>query len=200
MQDVNERPYHHGDLRRTVIDTAMGMLAEGSDWQFTLREVARRAGVSHAAPYKHFPEKSALLQELAMIGFERLKDAFEHAMQASVASPRDQFVNMSHAYVQFGTDHPQLYKLMFSIEGKTSNLALNNCALGAFRLLIEVLMRGQSVGVFRKQTIHGQAAATWGMCHGLTMLAIEQMLEPEKVGHNAVESALASLLEGIATA
>src|SRR5215813_13027360 len=72
MQDKNERPYHHGDLKRVVIETAQDMLRKEKGWQFTLREVARRAGVSHAAPYKHFPDKGALLTELVIQGFEQL--------------------------------------------------------------------------------------------------------------------------------
>ena len=72
MQEKSPRPYHHGDLKRVVIETAQDMLRENKGWQFTLREVARRAGVSHAAPYKHFPDKSALLAELATLGFDEL--------------------------------------------------------------------------------------------------------------------------------
>ena len=72
MQEDPARPYHHGDLKRVVIETAQAMLREDKGWQFTLREVARRAGVSHAAPYKHFPDKSALLAELAALGFHQL--------------------------------------------------------------------------------------------------------------------------------
>ena len=72
MQEDTARPYHHGDLKRVVIETAQAMLREDKGWQFTLREVARRAGVSHAAPYKHFPDKSALLAELATLGFNSL--------------------------------------------------------------------------------------------------------------------------------
>ena len=75
MPDTTDRPYHHGDLRRALIETAMGMLHEDKGWQFTLREVARRAGVSHAAPYKHFPDKAALLAEMALLGFDRLRQA-----------------------------------------------------------------------------------------------------------------------------
>ena len=75
MHEKSERPYHHGDLKRVVIETAQAMLREDKGWQFTLREVARRAGVSHAAPYKHFPDKSALLAELAMLGFNRASRA-----------------------------------------------------------------------------------------------------------------------------
>ena len=79
MQDKTARPYHHGDLRRSSSRRRMAMLREDTGWQFTLREVARRAGVSHAAPYKHFPDKAALLAEMAMIGFDRLRAALEAA-------------------------------------------------------------------------------------------------------------------------
>ena len=87
MQDTTNRPYHHGDLRRTVIETAMAMLHEDKGWQFTLREVARRAGVSHAAPYKHFPDKAALLSEMALIGFDRLREALTAARPATAKIP-----------------------------------------------------------------------------------------------------------------
>lgn len=65
--------YHHGDLRRALIDTALAMVTEEGAWNFTLREVARRAGVSHTAPYNHFEDKAALLAEVAALGFEALR-------------------------------------------------------------------------------------------------------------------------------
>src|ERR1700678_861762 len=73
-------PYHHGDLRRALIDTAMELVTEEQDWTFSLREVARRAGVSHHAPYNHFPEKQDLLGAVAVVGFERLRDGMKRAM------------------------------------------------------------------------------------------------------------------------
>src|SRR5215510_7417064 len=103
MQDTIDRPYHHGDLRRAVIETAMGMLNEDKGWQFTLREVARRAGVSHAAPYKHFPDKAALLSEMALLGFDRLHEALTKARQRRSKSLREEFFAVGRAYVRFGT-------------------------------------------------------------------------------------------------
>lgn len=72
--DAGQKAYHHGDLRRAIIETALDTLQEQQGWQFTLREIARRANVSHSAPYRHFPDKAALLHELALIGFDRLRD------------------------------------------------------------------------------------------------------------------------------
>jgi len=196
MQDTINRPYHHGDLRRAVIETAMGMLHEDKGWQFTLREVARRAGVSHAAPYKHFPDKAALLAEMALIGFDRLREALETAGPAP--SLRDEFFAVAHIYVAFGMSNPALYRLMFSAEaGKTSEVHLNTRALAAFGALTELLERGQAAGLLRRRDVRGQAAACWGLMHGITLLSIDGLILPEKVGPNPLDAALATLLEGL---
>jgi AcrR family transcriptional regulator len=177
MQDASSRRYHHGDLRSAVIDTALNMLREEKGWQFTLREVARRAGVSHAAPYKHFPDKAALLVELAMI---------------------DEFTSLARAYVTFGTDNPALYRLMFSAEeGKTVGMHLSERALAVFNVALEILLRGQAAGGIRKRPVEGQAAACWGLVHGLTLLAIDGLLIPEKVGPSPLDAALNTLVEGL---
>src|ERR671933_271680 len=84
-------PYHHGDLRRALIDTALAMVTEEGAWNFTLREVARRAGVSHAAPYNHFEDKLALLAEVAALGFQSLRQTLEAAAHGERRSARQAF-------------------------------------------------------------------------------------------------------------
>ena len=198
MQETTDRAYHHGDLRRAIIETAMGMLHEDKGWQFTLREVARRAGVSHAAPYKHFPEKAALLSEMALIGFDRIRKAVETAKPQGAGSMRDEFFAIARAYVRFGTEAPGLYRLMFSADvGKAGDVHLNHRALAAFGVIAEWLERGQAGGVLRKRDLRGQAAACWAQLHGITLLTIDGLLLPEKVGVNALDNALATLLEGL---
>lgn len=200
MPDAPERPYHHGALRRTVIETAMSMLNEESGWQFTLREVARRAGVSHTAPYKHFPDKAALLAEMALIGFDRLREALMAAIQPSAASLRAKFIAVAQAYVRFGTANPALYRLMFSEDaGKAGSVHLSQRALAAFGVLLDLLERGQAEGVLRPRDVRGQAAACWAQVHGLTLLTIDGLLLPEKVGPRALDAALSTLLEGLET-
>src|SRR5271170_962301 len=150
MTDTADRTYHHGDLRRAVIDTAMAMLNEENGSQFTLREVARRAGVSHAAPYKHFPDKAALLTEMALLGFDRLRQAVTATKPQRTKSLRDELFAMARAYVRFGTSNPALYRLMFSMDaGKPADVHLNERALAAFGSLIELLRRGQTQGALR---------------------------------------------------
>lgn len=77
--------YHHGDLRRTLIAAALELAAEGKDWNFSLREVARRAGVSHNAPYNHFAHKRDLMSAAAVVGHEMLRAE----LKAAVAKARD---------------------------------------------------------------------------------------------------------------
>lgn len=198
MSDTKNRPYHHGDLRRAVIETAMGMLDEDKGWQFTLREVARRAGVSHAAPYKHFPDKAALLSEMALIGFDKLRQLLMRARSRGRESIRDEFFAMARAYVRFGTSNPALYRLMFSADaGKPADVHMDERALAAFRLVIELLERGQSEGVLRKHDLRGQATACWAQLHGITLLTIDGLLLPEKVGPNVLENAVVTLFEGL---
>jgi AcrR family transcriptional regulator len=198
MQDAPNRPYHHGDLRRAVIETALDILREEKGWQFTLREVARRAGVSHAAPYKHFPDKAALLAEIAMIGFDRLRACLAAAKPKAAKTLRDEITPIARAYVAFGTDNPALYRLMFSAEeGKAVGMHLNERALAVFDVVLEILRRGQAAGSIRKRPIEDQAAAAWGLVHGMTMLAIDGLLVPGKVGSAPLDAALSTLVEGL---
>jgi AcrR family transcriptional regulator len=198
MEIRTERPYHHGDLRSAILDTAMRMMSEDGGWQFTLREVARRAGVSHAAPYKHFPDKAALLAEIALIGFDRLGKALRAARLTSDGDLAAEFAAISEAYLAFGRDNPALYRLMFggNITGAIE-LHRDPRALEAFGAVIGLLERGQASGLFRARPVRGQAAACWAQMHGLTMLKLDGLLLPEKVGEDAIEAALETLREGL---
>lgn len=199
MSETEDRPYHHGDLRRTLIETALAMLSAEQDWTFTLREIARRAEVSHAAPYKHFSDKAALLRELARIGFERLAEA----MSVGRAADREmditaRFLATARAYIRFGLDQPGLYRLMFSADAdKSVDPALDKAALAAFGQLLDILAEGQAVGRFRALPVGALAAASWAQVHGLTLLTLDGQLTLAKVGVEPVEAALGILLAGL---
>lgn len=198
MKIESNRPYHHGDLRRTVIDTAMDMLQQDKGWQFTLREVARRAGVSHTAPYRHFPDKAALLGELALIGFDRLKAALLATRPESATDTREALRRLAGAYLVFGEANPELYRLMFAAEADTSvGVHLDDRSLSTFTLVLEVLERGQREGAVRDRPARGLAAASWAQLHGLTLLSIDGLLALEKLGERPAEAALETLLDGL---
>lgn len=199
MQDTADKPYHHGDLRRALVETAAEMLREEQGSTFTLREVARRAGVSHGAPYKHFADKNALLSELAMQGFDQLRDALQAAVPArSRRLMKNDFLAAARAYIAFGMDNPSLYRLMFgTAAGNAHDLQLGERAMAALGVLLDLIERGQQTGAVRRRPVANQAAACWALVHGLTLLGIDGLLLPEKVGTSPIEGALAALLEGL---
>src|SRR6478752_135745 len=106
----HERPYHHGDLRRAIVQAALEILRETQSLEFSLRELARRAGVSHNAPYKHFADKRELLAAVSAAGFERLVKRMTSGIGGS---PREQLFAMLRAYIDHGVENPALYSLMF---------------------------------------------------------------------------------------
>ncbi|GCD75088.1 TetR family transcriptional regulator [Acetobacter pasteurianus NBRC 3299] len=198
MSEMKDRPYHHGDLRHALINTALAMLAADQNWTFTLREVARRTGVSHAAPYKHFRDKEMLLRELAQIGFFRLGETMMAAISSNQSSSRMQFVAAAQACIEFALCNPGLYRLMFSSDAdKTIDPELQSTAMNTFGILLKLLEEGQHNGSFRPVAINAQAAASWAQVHGLAMLAISGQLLEEKVGSDPVEAALDVLLDGM---
>jgi AcrR family transcriptional regulator len=197
METQISQPYHHGDLRRVLVDSALDMLQEFKSWQFTLREVARRAGVSHAAPYRHFPDKAALLSELAKVGFEKLRVQLSAALLDDL-SVENQLTAAAKAYIDFGNANPALYHLMFSSEaGDTEEVHLNERAMATLNVLVTLLERGQKEGVFKRRPVQGHAATCWALVHGLTTLSMNGLLLSEKVGDKPIDSALRTLLEGL---
>src|ERR1700749_1513131 len=109
---ATERPYHHGDLRRAVVKAALEILQETQSFEFSLRELARRAGVSHNAPYKHFADKRELLAAVSAAGFETLTKRMG-IETAKGGTPRAQLMAVLRAYIQYGVNNPALYRLMF---------------------------------------------------------------------------------------
>jgi AcrR family transcriptional regulator len=106
------RPYHHGDLRRALIDAAGRLLEAEGPTALSLRAVAREAGVSPAAPYHHFKDKGELLDAVAQEGWEKLDQALG-AAKAAAPSLRDAMTALGVAYVCFARDNPALYRVMY---------------------------------------------------------------------------------------
>jgi AcrR family transcriptional regulator len=195
-------PYHHGDLRRALIDTALAMVTEEGSWKFTLREVARRAGVSHAAPYNHFADKSALLAEVAALGFQALRRELEESARRPRSS-RQTLIAIAVAYVRFGVEHPGHYRLMFGPELAEEDRypVLQQASDATFSTLTTALERGQAAGEVRPGSVRDEAVAAWSLVHGLTTLLIDRRLSSLGVSASEAErqarSAGAALFEGL---
>lgn len=162
--------YHHGDLKAALRDAAERILIERGEAEVGLREVARSVGVSHAAPYRHYESREALLADIAAGGFERLG-----ARMAAVgeASPRDRIAAIAGAYVGFALEEPAIFRLMFGPElSKPSHPELKAKADAAFAAAREAVT---ALGVEPPATM--EAVACWALVHGLATLILDDRIE-----------------------
>ena len=205
--DVQERPYHHGDLRRAIVRAALEILSETQSVEFSLRELARRAGVSHNAPYKHFAEKRELLAAVSTAGFELLTRRMSNEMAAHTHA-RAQLFAMLRAYIQHGVENPALYKLMFGDYLSSPNdgrpaieraAAENTKALLAGVIVKGGLGRAIPNTARNERKIAGAFLACWSLLHGLTMLLADGLVGPRKISDELADSLVRGMLDGLAT-
>jgi AcrR family transcriptional regulator len=161
-----ERGYHHGDLRNGLLEAARAILEEQDLSALTLRAVARRAGVSHAAPYRHFPNHEALLVELGLEGFAELRQFINEA--GKVGGPEsDRIANIGAAYMRFVAKRPAVARLMFGPQlphrEKFPALGIAAEAIGAE---IGAALSDPTLGL-----------AVWAAVHGLAMLVLENVID-----------------------
>ena len=154
-------------------------LAEEGVEGLNLRKVARRVGVSHAAPYRHFADKEALLAAIAEDGFRRMGEQLIANVASTEGSWTEKLQGIGRTYLCFAHENRDAYRLMFShiIAHRDRHEALHTAAKASFDLLAQVIHAGQTAGEF----IAGDTAlftiSVWSMVHGLASLLIEEQLE-----------------------
>lgn len=201
MSTTRSKPYHHGDLRRALIEAALELLEEEGVQALDLRKVARKAGVSHAAPYRHFEDKRALVAAVAEEGFLRLVEAMRKAIVG--VSPQSQLLAISQVYVRFALNQPALMREMFSglTIDHTAYPTLHAAAKLAHAVVIEAVESSQAAGTVVKGDAMNVAVVLWSLFHGLAMLVIEDQLpmvsDDPKMVEQLVEHCFGSLYEGI---
>lgn len=158
-------PYHHGDLRRALLDTALEAVGEQGPAALSLRDVARRAGVSHAAPTHHFRDKTALLTALAAEGWSLLADALRNA------AVDGDFAGLGVAYVVFATSHPAHFAVMRAPGLVRADDPELEAAMGRAREELESGVRRFEAGSSRDAAT--TALAAWSLVHGLSALVLE---------------------------
>lgn len=195
--------YHHRDLRRALLDEAVAVLMETGTDDFTLRSLARRLGVSHAAPYAHFADKSALLEEIAAVGFVQLREAMLEASAPVVDSPRERMIAIGLGYIRFGLEHPAHYRLMFTaaeVCGPNKPEIVERTGSACFQVLIDSLDALRPDAAERFGPNRPDAVAAWSLVHGLALLTIDQRQKYEMqtdAGLAISEAALRLLLSGL---
>lgn len=172
-------PYHHGALRDALIQATEAVLAERGADGFSLREVARRAGVSPAAPAHHFGDAAGLLTAVATLGFEALAAALEAGDARGGDDARAALREQGLAYVQFARGHPGRFKLMFRPGQLHADARFEQHATAAFEVLARGVRRASGVvdaAHMREPDWHA-VAALWSLVHGYAHLAIAGKLD-----------------------
>jgi AcrR family transcriptional regulator len=167
--------YHHGDLRRALLASALDILEEGSEP--SLRAVARRAGVSHMAPYHHFPDRRALVAAVAEEGLLALRDALLAAVETAPGNPGRQLLETGVAYVRFAVGSPARYRLMFSAElvERADLPEVQAAADAAYGVLLEAVRR--EIGEAAPESVVAlRALGAWSTVHGLSMLILDRQV------------------------
>jgi AcrR family transcriptional regulator len=165
------RPYHHGNLRASLIEAAEAVLVKRGAQGLTLRDVARAAGVSHGAPYHHFASLKELLAAVAEHGFVVLADAMADAV--AVPDTRERLLRVAQAYVDCARAYPERFRLMFGplLASKDQFPALKEAAERAFGFVLA------AANAHDKQHGASLALAGWSLAHGLSHLLIDGAFE-----------------------
>ncbi|MFF8765012.1 TetR/AcrR family transcriptional regulator [Nocardiopsis dassonvillei] len=174
-----DRPYHHGDLRAVLLANAERALAERGQAALSLREIAREAGVSHAAPGRHFRDKQALLDALALSGFERLTERLE-AAEPEAGDARTRVLALARAYVGFAGEHAALLDLMYA---RKHDPDVSEQLYAAVGRLLERVMRpicdAQAAGEIAGGTPEAVTMTVSAAMHGL--VALTATSSPEEI-------------------
>lgn len=146
MSLASERRYHHGNLRAELLRLAERLVRERGVDALSLRELAREAGVSHAAPSRHFPDRRALLDALALQGFERLGEELEAAARPGPGGFDERLERVATTYVEFATRDAALLELMFAGKHREDGEALRAASDRAFSTMLGLMAEGQAEG------------------------------------------------------
>lgn len=188
------KPYHHGDLREQLLLAGEAALAEMPADQVSLREIARRAGVSHAAPKHHFASMGELLGEIAARGFQNFVTALDEAShQTAVQTPEGRMMAMGWAYLRFAEANPAIYGLMF---GKRDNTAMTPHMVQSSLAAWSQLENAVAAIIGRSHAPIG-ALHVWSSVHGLSLLKAERRISPHLALHSAEETILRMMLAGL---
>jgi AcrR family transcriptional regulator len=188
---INKRAYHHGNLRQALLDAALRLLAEVPAAKLSLRELARSAQVSHAAPYHYFPDREALIRAAGVESMRRLLQA-QHRAVAESHGPRQRLLALGLAYMRFAAQEPHCFALVFDPQycspGEPSEEMAPLIAENE-RLLADFVNQARTAGVLPPVPAQHLATGFWGAVHGLAQLTMAGHIDLP-----AAEAALDALL------
>lgn len=195
---MTDRPYHHGHLPAVLLARAENTLRERGASALSLRELAREIGVSPGAPSRHFPSKQALLDALALSGFERLAEAIAASQQGAGKAFANRLGAAARAYVGFAVANAALLDLMFSVKhSPQAAQALGPTVHRWSDQLLELIGDGQRRGEVHEGPLERIALPVFAALHGYADLMVSGMLPPE-ANEYGLDDVITSILRGCA--
>lgn len=205
MQTRSKTTYHHGNLRNSLIAAAEALLMQKGLTELSLREVAKAAGVSNAAPYRHFRDKTALIEALAEGGFLQLKAGCDRAQKKYPAEPARQLVEAGMAYLFYAIEKPAIVHLMFGglISMDDCGAPLKQAADEAYGSLGKIVGNGQKAGIYQEADGADLTLTAWSTVYGLSLMVTGGLLhtrtksraQVKKLGESVAGILLAGFLK-----
>ncbi|WP_344859470.1 TetR/AcrR family transcriptional regulator [Amycolatopsis ultiminotia] len=193
---MSERPFHHGNLRAVLLDEAEAVLRERGTEALSLRELARKAGVSHGAPRSHFIDRNALLDALAERGYLRLVDDLREATSRASGGYAATLRAAAAAYVKYATSNPALLDLMFAAKVDRSSAAVRSAAERLFTTMTDILGEGVEAGACEPHEVGRLALLLSSTMQGIAALVTSRRITGPQ-SDAVIDDAIAVFLAGI---
>jgi AcrR family transcriptional regulator len=194
--------YRHGNLREAILIASLEAIEKNGVDSLSIREVAKTAGVTHQAPYRHFKDKEALLAAIAQDGFEKLYQEMSKSVN-DINMPIEKITNLGVSYLSWAAEHPSHFRLMFSqnIPEFESYEGLQVAANSILTLVLQVTEENQDEKVIRNDDTRSLARQFWATVHGVTLLFIDKQFKPFKgdlkSGQKLVHEIILNLINGL---
>lgn len=191
------KKYHHGDLKNALINAGVEILAKEGVDGLSLRKVAQRAGVSHSAPYAHFPDKQSLIAAISTEGFNQLYTELEAAVFPHSKNPKKQLIEGAKAYVRFAEENTDTFKIMFSgvLEKEKDYPSFVEISSKTFKLVVDVVQACQHAGLLPNDPADLMAVSVWGQVHGIVSLAIEGQVSHRVLDKHSIQDIVSFSIE-----
>jgi len=175
MKKQNQKPtYHHGDLKKALIDATLTLLQEEGYQSLSLRKISKIAGVSQSAPYRHYEDVESLIADVAREGFKLLTGNLEKVRRKFTKFPLLQFRESGVSYVNFALKNPDLFQIMYGnqIQNHSKFNTLIASEEETFQVLIDIISDCQRAGIIETKNVQKTSMAAWTMVHGIAVLLL----------------------------